>query len=84
MSQPSQDSSPSAGQVHGHVLVACDKFKGSLTAREVLACIADGLHRADPERDVRTVVVADGGDGTLEAAFSAGNTDVMQFTLVRD
>lgn len=56
----------------GHVLVACDKFKGSLTAREVLAHIAQGLHRADPERDVRTVVVADGGDGTLEAAFSAG------------
>lgn len=56
----------------GHVLVACDKFKGSLTAREVLACIEDGLRRADGTREVRTVVVADGGDGTLEAAFSAG------------
>ncbi|MDO5711775.1 MAG: glycerate kinase [Micrococcales bacterium] len=56
----------------GHVLVACDKFKGSLTAGQVLSCIADGLHRADPVRDVRTVVVADGGDGTLDAAFSAG------------
>lgn len=56
----------------GHVLVACDKFKGSLTAREVLECIADGLHRADPERAVRTVIVADGGDGTLDAAVAAG------------
>ncbi len=66
--ETNSESAPGAG----HVLVACDKFKGSLTAREVLAHIAQGLHRADPERDVRTVVVADGGDGTLEAAFSAG------------
>ncbi|GAB95518.1 glycerate kinase [Kineosphaera limosa] len=56
----------------GHVLVACDKFKGSLTADEVLAHIEQGLLRADPDREVRTVVVADGGDGTLAAAFSAG------------
>lgn len=70
MSDGSQDR---AGRERsGHVLVACDKFKGSLTAGQVLACIADGLHRADPARDVRTVVVADGGDGTLDAAFSAG------------
>lgn len=56
----------------GHVVVACDKFKGSLTAGQVLACIADGLRRADPDRGVETVVVADGGDGTLDAALSAG------------
>ena len=60
----------------GHVLVACDKFKGSLTAEQVLTCIADGLRRADGGRDVRTVVVADGGDGTLAAALSAGFDEV--------
>lgn len=54
------------------MVVACDKFKGSLTAGQVLACIADGLRRADPDRRVETVVVADGGDGTLDAALSAG------------
>lgn len=61
-----------AGGGAGHVVVACDKFKGSLTAGRVLACIAEGLHRADPDRAVSTIVVADGGDGTLDAAFSAG------------
>jgi len=55
-----------------HVLLAPDKFKGSLTAREVAAHLAAGLHRAAPGVEVRQVPVADGGDGTLDAAYAAG------------
>jgi len=55
-----------------HVLVAPDKFKGSLTAPEVAAHVAAGLRRARPDLDVREVPVADGGDGTLHAAVAAG------------
>lgn len=55
-----------------HVLVAPDKFKGSLTAPEVAAHVAAGLRRARPGLDVREVPVADGGDGTLHAAVAAG------------
>ncbi|UQS25329.1 glycerate kinase [Amycolatopsis thermalba] len=51
----------------GHVLVAPDKFKGSLTAAEVAAAVADGLGGG-----ARTVPLADGGEGTVEAAVSAG------------
>lgn len=54
------------------VLVAPDKFKGSLTASQVAAHIAIGLRRGDPGLDVRQVPVADGGDGTLDAALAAG------------
>jgi len=56
-----------------HVLVAPDKFKGSLTAAEVAGHIVTGLRRVAGE-DVTTasVPVADGGDGTLDAAFAAG------------
>lgn len=54
------------------VLVACDKFKGSLTAREVIEHIGAGLRDVVPHLDVRSVIVADGGDGTLEAALAAG------------
>jgi len=52
----------------GHVLIACDKFKGSLTAHEVIARLEEGLREGAPGVEVRSVVVADGGDGTLDAA----------------
>lgn len=56
----------------GHVLVACDKFKGTLSARQVAACIAEGIRAAAPGVLVVAVPVADGGDGTLIAVERAG------------
>lgn len=58
------------------VIVAPDKFKGSLTAPEVAAALAAGLRRAAPDAEVRQVPVADGGDGTVEAFLAAGWTRV--------
>ena len=58
------------------VLLAPDKFKGTLTAAEVAAHVATGLRTVLPSVEVVTVPVADGGDGTLAAAEAAG------FTLV--
>jgi glycerate kinase len=59
------------------VVVAPDKFKGSLTAREVADRVAAGIAAAlaetgAPAVDVVTVPVADGGDGTVDAALAAG------------
>jgi glycerate kinase len=54
------------------VLVAPDKFKGSLTATAVATSVAAGLRRAVADLDVVQCPVADGGDGTLEAALGAG------------
>ncbi|MBA2560648.1 MAG: glycerate kinase, partial [Propionibacteriales bacterium] len=54
------------------IVVAPDKFKGSLTAVEASTAIADGLARALPDAEVILVPVADGGDGTVEAAVAAG------------
>ena len=58
------------------VVVACDKFKGSLTGRQVLAAIEDGMRAAVPDLEVVGTLIADGGDGTLDAAQSAGFTRV--------
>jgi glycerate kinase len=58
------------------VLVAPDKFKGSLTAEQVATAIAEGIHDVLPNQAVRTVPVADGGDGTVEAAIAAGFTQL--------
>ncbi|MEU5190252.1 glycerate kinase [Streptomyces klenkii] len=58
------------------VLIAADKFKGSLTAVEVARHVAAGLRRgadaAGRPLDVAALPVADGGDGTVDAAVAAG------------
>ncbi|MEO3871536.1 glycerate kinase [Nonomuraea sp. B12E4] len=54
-----------------HVLVAPDKFKGSLTAAEVASRVSAGLGVPTVE-----LPVADGGDGTVEAAVAGGFTRV--------
>ncbi|MGW0119479.1 glycerate kinase [Streptomyces sp. NPDC003327] len=55
-----------------HVLVAADKFKGSLTAVQVAERVTAGLRRVVPGLEVETLPVADGGDGTVAAAVAAG------------
>ncbi|WP_371749173.1 glycerate kinase [Streptomyces sp. NBC_00280] len=54
------------------MLIAADKFKGSLTAVEVAERVAAGLRRAAPGVEVESLPVADGGDGTVAAAVAAG------------
>ncbi|MFJ8148098.1 glycerate kinase [Streptomyces sp. NPDC096048] len=54
------------------VLVAADKFKGSLTAVEVAERVTAGLRRIVPDLAVEALPVADGGDGTVAAAVAAG------------
>ncbi|WP_033823312.1 glycerate kinase [Kitasatospora sp. MBT63] len=65
-----------ATPTQGHVVVAPDKFKGTLEGAEVAARIAAGIRRAVPGAEVRELPVADGGEGTLAAALAAGFTRV--------
>ncbi|MER7216405.1 MULTISPECIES: glycerate kinase [Streptomyces] len=54
------------------VLIAADKFKGSLTAVQVAERVTAGLRRVVPDLAVEALPVADGGDGTVDAAVAAG------------
>ncbi|GAY09493.1 glycerate kinase [Pseudonocardia sp. N23] len=54
------------------VVVAPDKFKGSLTAVEVAGHVRAGLRAVAPATDVVALPVADGGDGTVDVALAAG------------
>ncbi|MFF0726413.1 glycerate kinase [Streptomyces sp. NPDC004134] len=54
------------------VLIAADKFKGSLTAEEVAQRVTAGLRKVAPGLAVEALPVADGGDGTVAAALAAG------------
>lgn len=54
------------------VLIAPDKFKGSLSSAEVAAHLAAGLARAGVH--TVTLPLADGGDGSVATALAAGFT----------
>lgn len=54
------------------ILIAPDKFKGSLTAAEAASAIAEGVLRVYPDAVATQFPIADGGEGTLEAAVAAG------------
>ncbi|MGV9453574.1 glycerate kinase [Streptomyces sp. NPDC003635] len=59
-------------QVTQRVLIAADKFKGSLTAVQVAERVTAGLRRVVPDVEAEALPVADGGDGTVDAAVAAG------------
>lgn len=53
------------------ILLAPDKFKGSLTAKEVRQACAKGLRRIFPDATFIQAPVADGGEGSTEAILEA-------------
>lgn len=46
--------------------------RGWLSAAQVAAALASGIREVCPQAEIRTVPVADGGDGTLAAAVEGG------------
>jgi glycerate kinase len=57
------------------ILIAPDKFKGSLNAREVAESIAAAIRSVRAEANIRTLPIADGGEGTAEAICAARNCE---------
>jgi glycerate kinase len=53
------------------VLVAPDKFRGTLSARQAAEAIETGWRRSQPADDLDLAPMADGGEGTLEALVDA-------------
>ncbi|MGW5650646.1 glycerate kinase [Streptomyces humi] len=51
-----------------NVLIAPDKFKGSLSADEVARALEQGLREAAPHAQVSRLPLADGGEGSVAAA----------------
>src|SRR2546423_8793005 len=53
------------------ILIAPDKFKGTLNARDAAENIAKGLLDVLPDAQIEVVPMADGGEGTAEAVCDA-------------
>lgn len=49
------------------IVLIPDKFKGSLSATEVIEALSKGIKRADPTAIISSMVTSDGGDGFLNA-----------------
>jgi glycerate 2-kinase len=58
------------------IVVAPDKFKGSLTAVQVAEAVSAGLTHDRDDIETTLLPVADGGDGTVAAALSVGYSPV--------
>ena len=54
------------------IVVACDSFKGSLSAPDACAIVAAALREGLPEAAVMACPMADGGEGTAETLVRAG------------
>lgn len=64
------------------VLMAIDSFKGSANSEEIEAWVAEGMRRVDPCVDIRSVALADGGEGTVDAfsRICAGERKTVRVT----
>ncbi|GAB3640868.1 glycerate kinase [Spirosoma arcticum] len=55
------------------ILLAPDKFRGSLTAQQVTNAMAEGVRLARPEAETIALPLADGGEGTAQVLTEAIN-----------
>jgi glycerate 2-kinase len=60
------------------VVIAPDKFKGSLTALEAARAMARGVARVIPDASIDRVPVADGGEGTTQALVAATGGSIRE------
>jgi len=60
------------------ILIAPQSLKGSLTAAEAGAAIAQGVHTIYPKAEIEVVPVADGGEGTVQALVDASGGKIIQ------
>ncbi|HNV85423.1 MAG TPA: glycerate kinase [Candidatus Omnitrophota bacterium] len=53
------------------ILIAPDKFKGTLSSREAARAVAEGIRKSCPQAVIETLIVSDGGQGFIEALEQA-------------
>lgn len=60
------------------IVIAPDKFKGSLSAVEVAEAMAEGVRLADEAADIALCPMADGGEGTVETIAAVTGAEVRE------
>ena len=65
-----------------HIVIAPDKFKGSLTGREAAEAIRKGFGKIFPTATFELLPLADGGEGILEAFQESTSGTIMEETVL--
>ncbi|MDX1314176.1 MAG: glycerate kinase [Eudoraea sp.] len=60
-----------------NILLLPDKFKGSLTAQQLIQSLTNGVKKAVPQASFKHVIASDGGDGFLDAIAEYRETEVI-------
>ncbi|MBB5979175.1 glycerate kinase family protein [Kribbella solani] len=63
------------------ILIAPDKFAGTLTAVEAAAAIEEGWRRRDPEAEVLVAPMADGGPGFIDVLSAVVDGKLLSVTV---
>ncbi len=63
------------------ILLVPDSFKGTLSSRQVCQVMAGQLHRFFPQAQVKSIPVADGGEGSVEAFLAAAGGERRMLTV---
>lgn len=59
------------------IILAPDKFKGTLSAQQFCAAASSGLKRALPDAEIISLPLSDGGDGLLEVLAKYGRFETI-------
>ena len=62
------------------VVLAMDKFKGTLSAQQACAYLAEGIRNRNPKIEVILRPMADGGDGTAEVLSASLGMEALRFS----
>ncbi len=62
-------------------VTAMDSFKGCLTSREANQAAAEGIKSICPDAEIVQIPVSDGGEGFVEAFYSAIGGDIQELTV---
>lgn len=66
----------------GKIVIAPDKFKGSLSAAAAARAMAAAARRVDPHCAIEIAPMADGGEGTLAALVAATHGETRTVTVL--
>lgn len=61
-----------------NILVACDSYKGCMSSAQANQQIKKGLIAANPELEVSTFEIADGGEGMVDAFVEASQGQIRK------
>ncbi len=65
-----------------NILIIPDKFKGSLTAKELIEALIKGITKANPNNRIESIVASDGGEGFLQAVSQFENLEFINVLSV--